>query len=85
MKKTISDFSPLTAEETALLRELETLPLSEMSETPVHGNPFPPEIQCGLREDIPAAFPHPEAILSQVPRTRGWYVVSPDVRHEKLN
>ena len=85
MNKTISESSPLTDEETALLRELETLPLSEGSGTPVHGNPYPPEIQCGLREDIPAAFPDPDAILSQVPRTRGRYVVSPDVRHEKLN
>lgn len=71
-------------EQFTVIRQLEAIPLEETLRPVVHGNPFPPDIRCGLREDEWKPFDDPAEIISQAPLSRDGYIVSPDIRSEKL-
>ena len=71
-------------EQLSVIRQLESIPLSDVHHPVVHGNPYPPEIRCGLREDVRHPFAAPEEILLQAPVSKDGYFVSPDVPHIKL-
>lgn len=68
----------------SVIRQLEAVPLSELHHPVIHGNPYPPDIRCELREDIPHPFEVPEEILAQAPVSKDGYFISPDVPHIKL-
>lgn len=67
-----------------IIRQLEAIPLDDQVRPVVHGNPFPPEVRCGLREDEWIRFSDPAAILGQAPASRDGYFISPDVLHQKI-
>ena len=71
-------------EQLEVVRQLESIPLDETLPPVIHGNPYPPEIRCGLREDVRHPFAAPEEILLQAPVSKDGYFVSPDVPHIKL-
>lgn len=85
----------LTAGESELLRremnrqmsvisQLDVVPLNDDLQPVVHGNPYPSEIRCGLREDIPQPFENSAGIIAQAPVTRDGFIVSPDVPHQRI-
>lgn len=85
----------LTPEESEMLRselneqlevigQLESIPLDQTLPPVVHGNPYPPEVRCGLREDEWKPFANFSEIIDQAPLSREGYIVSPDVAHIKL-
>lgn len=85
----------LSAEEAALLkkelnnrmkiiRQLDSVPLPEEIEPVIHGNPYPPQIRCELREDICAPFDNASEITTQAPAVLDGYIVSPDVPHRRI-
>ena len=67
-----------------IIRQLEAIPLDDRICPVIHGNPFPAEVRCGLREDEWIPFPDPRAIPGQAPVSRDGYFVSPDVPHQKI-
>ena len=71
-------------EQLEVVRQLESIPLDEMLLPVIHGNPYPPEVRCELREDEWRPFEHPSEIIAQVPLSRDGYIVSPDTVSEKL-
>ena len=71
-------------EQLEVVRQLESIPLDETLPPVVHGNPYPPEIRCELREDEWRPFADPAEIIAQAPLSREGYIVSPDVVHIKL-
>ena len=71
-------------EQLEVVRQLESIPLDETLPPVIHGNPYPPEIRCELREDEWKPFARPAEITAQAPLSREGYIVSPDVVHIKL-
>ena len=71
-------------EQLEVIRQLESIPLEETLPPVVHGNPYPSEIRCELREDEWKPFADPAEIIAQAPLSREGYIVSPDVVHIKL-
>lgn len=67
-----------------IIRQLDTIPDSEDFAPVIHGNPYPPEIRCGLREDVPASFESPADIIGQAPAHRDDFIISPDVPHQRI-
>ena len=85
----------LSAEEAVLLRgelnnqvkiiqHLDSIPLPEEIKPVIHGNPYPPEIRCELREDIYIPFEKASEITAQAPLIQNGYIVSPDVPHRRI-
>ena len=68
----------------SVIRQLEGIPLGDHLTPVVHGNPYPREIRCGLREDIPVLFDNAAEIIAQAPRRQDGYIVSPDVEHQRI-
>ncbi len=71
-------------EQLEVIRQLESIPLDETLPPVIHGNPYPPEIRCELREDEWEPFAYPSEIIAQAPLSREGFIVSPDVAHIKL-
>ena len=67
-----------------IIRRLEAIPLDAHLKPVIHGNPYPQDIRCGLREDDQIPFPDPADIIGQAPLSREGYIVSPDVPHQKI-
>lgn len=67
-----------------IIHRLEAIPLDDNLDPVIHGNPYPKDIRCGLRQDIPVPFDNASGILAQVPHTIDGYIVSPDVPHQKI-
>ena len=67
-----------------VIRQLESIPLDEMLSPVIHGNPYPPDVRCGLRADVPAPFENAAEIIAQAPRRQDGYIVSPDVEHQRI-
>ena len=71
-------------EQLSVIHQLEAIPLEDAIRPVIHGNPYPPEIRCELREDEWKPFPSPAEIIAQAPVSREGCVVSPDVVHLRL-
>ena len=71
-------------EQLEVIGQLEAIPLDRDLPPVIHGNPYPPEVRCELREDEWMPFEHPSEIVAQVPLSRDGYIVSPDTVSEKL-
>ena len=69
----------------SVIRQLEAIPLDETIRPVIHGNPYPAEIRCPLREDERMPFENFPEIIMQAPLTRDGCIISPDIVHEKLN
>ena len=67
-----------------VIQLLDSIPLDAGLSPVVHGNPYPEEIRCSLREDVPCVFDRPGDILARAPLSREGFFVSPDVPHQKL-
>ena len=67
-----------------VIRQLEGIPLDDSLPPVIRGNPYPPEIRCGLREDIPVKFDNAAEIVAQAPRRQDGWIVSPDVEHQRI-
>lgn len=67
-----------------VIRQLESIPLDESLSPVIHGNPYPPEIRCGLREDLLVPFENAAEIIAQAPLQRDGCIVSPDVEHQRI-
>ena len=67
-----------------VIRQLEIIPLSDSISPVIHGNPYPPAIRCGLREDKWIPFDAPDAIVRQAPLSQDGFIVSPDVPHQRI-
>ena len=67
-----------------VIRQLEAIPLEEKVRPVIHGNPYPQEIRCELRDDIMKPFANSDAIIGEAPLSRDGYIVSPDVAHQKI-
>ena len=67
-----------------VIRQLEAIPLEEVVKPVVHGNPYPKEIRCELREDIVKPFDDASVIIAAAPLSRDGYIVSPDVAHQRI-
>lgn len=68
----------------AVIRQLDHIPLDGSLPPVIHGNPYPQEIRCGLREDEWVRFDNASGIIAEVPCSREGYIVSPDVPHQKI-
>lgn len=71
-------------EQLEVIRQLESIPLDETLPPVIHGNPYPLEVRCELREDEWKPFAAPAEVIAQVPLSRDGYIVSPDTVSEKL-
>ena len=71
-------------EQLKMIEQLDAIPLDGELPPVVHGNPYPPEVRCELREDEWIPFSASGEILAQAPLSRDRYIVSPDVVHIKL-
>lgn len=71
-------------EQLDVIRQLDVIPLEKTIRPVIHGNPYPPEIRCELREDEWIPFESPEKIIAQAPLSRDGCIVSPDNTSEKL-
>ena len=67
-----------------IIRQLEAIPLDENISPVVHGNPYPFDIRCGLRQDEWVPFADPNSIISQAPFSKDDFIVSPDVPHQRI-
>ena len=67
-----------------VIRQLEAIPLDEKLPPVIHGNPYPPEIRCGLREDIPVPFDDPAEIIAQAPRHQDGFIIAPEIEHQRI-
>ena len=67
-----------------IIRQLESIPLEEGLAPVIHGNPYPEEIRCELRVDEIHPFDNAARILTQAPRSKDGYFVSPDVPHQRI-
>lgn len=67
-----------------MIRQLEAIPLDGSLPPVIHGNPYPPQIRCALREDEIRPFEDAAAITAQFPKSRDGYIVSPDIEHRKI-
>lgn len=72
-------------EQVKIIRQLDSIPLPEEIEPVIHGNPYPPEIRCELREDIYIPFENASEITAQTPLIQDGYIVSPDVPHRRIS
>ncbi len=67
-----------------VIRQLEAIPLDDEIRPVVQGNPYPADIRCALREDIPCPFDRSAEIIAQAPLSRDGFIISPDVPHQKI-
>ncbi len=67
-----------------IIRQLEAIPLPQGLEAVIHGNPYPQEIRCELREDEWIPFENTAEIIAQAPLLRDDHIVSPDVPHQRI-
>ena len=67
-----------------IVRQLDSIPLPETVTPVIHGNPYPAEIRCELREDIWIPFGSPEDIITQAPASRDAFIISPDIPHQRI-
>ena len=67
-----------------VIRQLEGIPLDEKLPSVIHGNPYPPEIRCGLREDVPVFFDHASEIITQAPAHRDGFIIAPEIEHQRI-
>ena len=67
-----------------VIRQLEAIPLDAAIRPAIHGNPYPEELRCGLREDRCLPFDNAAGIVGQAPVSRDGYIVSPDTAHLKI-
>ena len=67
-----------------VIRQLEAIPVDETIEPVIHGNPYPAEIRCDPRADVPMPFDDAAEILIQAPLSKDGYFVSPDVPHQRI-
>jgi len=67
-----------------VIRELETIPLSEDLTITTHGVPYGKGSKAELREDISDPFPSPDEITAQAPQTEEGYLSVPDIPHTTL-
>ena len=72
-------------EQVKIIRQLDSIPLPEEIEPVIHGNPYPPEIRCELREDIYIPFENASEIIAQTPLIQDGYIVSLDVPHRRIS
>ena len=68
-----------------VIRQLNSIPLDAALPPVVHGNPYPPEIRCTLREDEWTPFGNPGEIIAQFPLSREGYAVSPETTTVELS
>lgn len=67
-----------------IIRQLESIPLDENVSPVIHGNPYPVNIRCGLRQDEWIPFSDPQSIVSRAPFSQDGFIVSPDVPHQRI-
>ena len=67
-----------------IIRQLEAIPLPQGIDAVIHGNPYPQEIRCELREDEWIPFENTAEITAQAPLLQDNYIVSPDVPHQRI-
>ena len=67
-----------------IIRQLESIPLDENVSPVIHGNPYPANIRCGLRQDEWIPFADPQSIVSRAPFSQDDFIVSPDVPHLRI-
>lgn len=66
-----------------IFEQLEAIPADALSPM-IYGDRCPDQEFSELREDHPSAFENAVGIIAQAPRSRGGYIVSPDLAHQKL-
>ena len=71
-------------EQVKIIRQLDSISLSEEIEPVIHGNPYPTQIRCKLRDDISIPFEKAAEITAQTPVVEDGYIVSPDVPHRRI-
>ena len=67
-----------------IIRQLVVIPMDENISPVIHGNPYPAEIRCELRQDEWLPFTDPQSISSQTPFSKDNFIVSPDVPHQRI-
>lgn len=68
-----------------IIRRLESIRLDDSLTPAVHGNPYPEDIRAELRDDTPIPFENRGGIIDQVPHVKDGYIVSPDLKHKRLD
>lgn len=68
----------------AVIRQLDAIPLDRSTSPVIHGNPYPAEIRCGLREDVWVPFENSAELIQQAPSSTENYIISPDVPHQRI-
>ncbi len=67
-----------------VIRQLEAIPPDESLRPVIHGNPYPAETRCALRDDTVRPFENADAIIREVPAVRDGYIISPDIQYRKI-